>query len=197
MKNFCNNGLTLLKVILVFAIIAGACSFSSAQGSVKIINTSEKHDRLVNTYSVRDADFLSRAAEICLEEISLGQLAQRKSMMEDIRDLGKMLEYVHARALKDLGALAKIKFISIPSEETYNNQNAYLNLSTKSIAEFDKAYCDAMVTSHRYAVMIFEKASRESDDLDIRKWATETLPILRTYFDHSLSCLEKCDKARG
>jgi putative membrane protein len=197
MENFANTSVIRLRAVLVFALVVCALTFAFSQSAVKVRNSSEKQGRLVNTYSSRDADFLSRAAEINLEGISLGQLAQKKGVTEDVKDLGKMLEYVHSKSLKDLGALAKWKLIIIPTEETYNNQNAYLNLNSKSNAEFDKAYCDAMVMSHRHAIMIFEKAAKESDDVDVKKWAAETLPLLHTYFEHSLSCLEKCDRARG
>jgi putative membrane protein len=197
MKNLGNISVCWLKWVLTFALIAAAFSRNFGQHAVKVSNPSGKQERSVDVYSVRDAEFLSRAAEINLEEISLGQLAQKRSMMEDVRDLGKMLEYVHSKSFKDLDALAKMKMIAIPNQETYNIQNAYMNLNDKPRTEFDKAYCDAMVMSYRRAIIIFEKAAKVSDDLDIRKWAAETLPTLQTYFQHSLSCLEKCDKARG
>jgi len=54
-----------------------------------------------------------------------------------------------------------------------------------------------MVDSYRNAIALFEKASKESEDADIRKWAAETLPVLHMYLEHSLSCQEKFDKGRG
>jgi len=196
MRNLENINVVGLKVILVF-VLTGTLSFAFAQGAVKVSNGREKQWRMADAHSAKDAEFLSRAAEVHLEGISLGQLAQKRSMMEHVRDLAKMLEYIHTKSFNDLNALAKMKMITVPREETYDIQNAYLNLNSKSKTEFDKAYCDAMVINHRNAIMIFEKASKESDDADIRKWAAETLPILNMYFEHSLSCLEKCDKAKG
>jgi putative membrane protein len=197
MKKFINIVVSGIKIILVFVLIAGTFELSFAQGSMKVSNSLGKSDRLVNTYSLRDADFLSRAAEINLEGISLGKLAQKRGITEDVKDLGKILEYVHSKSLKDLDALAKMKLIAIPYEDTFNIQKALLDLNNKLKAEFDRAYCDAMVMSHRHAIIIFEKAAKESDDADIKKWAAELLPILHTFFEHSLTCLEKCDKARG
>ena len=187
-----------VNAVLVFALMAGASTFTFAQSSLEANSTAGKQEIYIrNSYTARDADFLSRAAEINMEEISLGQLAQKKSMMADVKDLGKMMEEVHTKSMNDLNALAKEKMITIPKVETYKAQKVYGDLNSKTDAEFDKAYCDAMITGHRHAITLFEKASKESDDADIKKWATETLPILRTHLEHSLSCKEKCEKAKG
>jgi len=197
MKNIANIGMSGLKAVLVFALIASAPSFNFAQSSLEASNTPGKEVYIRNSYTARDAEFLSRAAEINLEEISLGQLAQKKSMMADVKNLGKMMQEAHTKSMKDLTVLAKTKMITIPKEETYNSQNAYRDLNSKSEAEFDKAYCDAMVTGHKHAITMFEKASKESDDADIKKWAEETLPVLRMHLEHSVSCQEKCEKVKG
>ncbi|HEV8513777.1 MAG TPA: DUF4142 domain-containing protein [Cyclobacteriaceae bacterium] len=198
MRKIKNIGMLRVNAVLVFTLITGASSFSFAQNSLEASSTPGKQEiYITNSYTARDAEFLSRASEINMEEISLGQLAQKRSTMADVKDLGKMMEEVHTKSMKDLTALAKAKMITIPKVETYKAQKVYGNLNSKTDADFDKAYCDAMIMGHKHAITLFEKASQESDDADIKKWATETLPVLRTHLEHSISCLEKCEKVKG
>jgi len=56
---------------------------------------------LVTTVVKTGAQFLVRAAEIDLEEIQVGQLAQKKSTMIDVQELGKMMETEHTKSLSD------------------------------------------------------------------------------------------------
>ena len=59
---------------------------------------------------------------------------------------------------------------------------------------FGKKYSEMMVDGHKDAIELFEKASIESTDPDIRAWANATLPILRTHLEHSLACQKACAK---
>ena len=70
----------------------------------------------------------------------------------------------------------------------------YKDLNDKSGNEFDKAYIEMMVNDHKNAIKIFEKASTDSDDYDIKTWALNTLPTLRVHHDHSKVCQKELDK---
>ena len=143
-----------------------------------------------------DAKFLVDAAEINLEEIQLGQLAQSNSSMTEVKDLGKMMETEHASALKDLQALAAKKQISLPASLTNDGQDAYKKLNDKKGMDFDKKYCDMMVKGHKDAIDKFEKASTDATDADIKTWATSMLPALRNHLDHSMMCQKNCEKMK-
>lgn len=143
----------------------------------------------------KNAKFLVKAAEINLEEISLGKLAQDKSTNADVKELGKMMHKAHTKALADLKALAAKKGISIPSTETEDTKNAYEKLNGKTEQKaFNKSYADMMVDGHKKAVDLFEKQSTESSDVEIREWATSMLPELRTHLDQAIAVQAKCDK---
>ena len=59
---------------------------------------------------------------------------------------------------------------------------------------FDKEFCDRMVNGHKDVITLFEKASTDATDSDIKAWASESLPILRTHLDAAMTCKMKCDK---
>ncbi|MDP3180182.1 MAG: DUF4142 domain-containing protein, partial [Bacteroidota bacterium] len=88
---------------------------------------------------------------------------------------------------------AKSKIVTLPTSSTNNAQDAYKKLNEKSGIDFDKAYADMMVSEHKDAIDIFDKASTDGNDSEIKNWATVSLPELRKHFDHSVECQKKCD----
>lgn len=138
----------------------------------------------------RDAKFLVKAAEINLEEIQLGKLAQTKGSTAEVKDFGKRLEDAHTKALADLSALASRKGIAVPNTPTKDAMDAYNRLNDKSAGDFDKDFCDTMVRSHKNAIDEFEKATKECKDSEIVSWATSTLPELRMHLTQAEACQE-------
>ena len=105
-----------------------------------------------------------------------------------------MMEAGHTKSLSELTLLAKEKLITIPTSSTDDAQESHKKMDKKSLENFDKEYCDKMVKSHKDAISLFEKASTESTDSDIKAWATLTLQELRTHLDHALTCQQKLEK---
>ena len=141
-----------------------------------------------------DAKFLVNAAEINLEQIQLGELAQTKGAANHVKKLGKMMVDAHTKALADLNELATKKQIIIPSTITDDGKTAVKNLMDSKVVNFDKEYATMMVKSHENAISEFEKASKNAKDSDIRNWASTMLPSLRTHLNESKICKEQCEK---
>jgi putative membrane protein len=196
MQNISNFKKMMLQTSLITAIFFLTLSFSTRQKPGVSLNAGRSlSEANVRTYNKEnDAQFLVKAAEINLEEIELGQLAQQKSMMIDVRELGKMMEKDHSQSMNDLTALARKKLITIPATPTPAAEEAYKKLINKSETTFDKEYCTMMISGHKDAIAMFEKESRESNDADIRQWATETLPHLHMHLEHAIACQSKCEK---
>lgn len=64
----------------------------------------------------------------------------------------------HTKSLVDLTALVKTKNISLPTSQKESCQNAYKKLNKKSGNEFRKTYGDIMVSGHKDANALSEKA---------------------------------------
>ncbi len=184
-----------INAALVLVIIIGG---SSCKDDAKPENTKtvaeEHNDAKFNSNDEKDAQFLVNAAEINLEEIELGKLAQSKSTVGDVKDLGKMMEDAHTKAQSDLAGLAKKKSITIPASITDKGQQAYNKLNEKEGNKFNKEYCDMMVDGHKDAISKFEKVIAESNDQEIKDWANAMLPGLRTHLDHAITCQKMCEK---
>lgn len=179
-------------IVLVFG--TWSCMSNGKTEDTKEVAEEKNDEKFDNSNKEEDAQFLVNAAEINLEEIKLGQLAQQKSSIAHVKKLGKMMEDGHTKALADLTALAKTKMITIPTAATEKARDANEKLNGKSGKDFDESYSDMMVSGHKDAISIFEKAAAESSDADIKAWATATLPTLRTHLDHSIMCQKECEK---
>ena len=186
------------KLNFIYLLSATALSLGmiSCGGNSKPEDTKEvaqeQNDANKDTKSAeKDADFVVNAAEINLEEIQLGQLAQTKGMTAEVKDLGKMMEAAHTKAMADLKNLASQKNIAIPTSLTENGQDAYKKLSDKTGTDFDKEYADMMIKGHKDAIDKFDDASKNANDADIKAWATSMLPDLNTHLEHATMTKDK------
>ena len=141
-----------------------------------------------------DAAFMIKVAEINMEEIKLGKLAQQKGTMPHVKELGKMMVTEHTKAMADLKALAKIKMVNLPAAESVEIIDAYKTLSAKTGKEFDKAYSTMMVTGHEEAIALFETTVMDTKDADVKTMANKTLPALKTHLKHAEMCQKECEK---
>ena len=197
MKNITHFKTAMLQATVIAAVLVGtSCSSNDDKKDTKDVAEEHNEKKFDDTDKEDDAKFLVNAAEINLEEILLGKLAQHNSTVIDIRELEKMMEVEHTKCLNDLTNLANEKSISIPTSATDNAEDAYKKLSDKSGNDFNKAYCDMMVKGHKDAIEMFEKESLKSNDTDIKEWAIATLPDLRRHLDHAIKCQKECEKMK-
>lgn len=198
------NNSTILKMSLYTAAFLGIFTFVSCNQNTDSNGTDTKeiaednnNDAKFSDTKEDDAEFLVSAAAINLEEIQLGQLAQKNSKMPEVIELGKMMEVDHTKAQKELQALATRKQIDIPTTLTDDGMDAYNKLKDKFGKGFDNDYCDMMVKGHKGAIDKFEKASNNTKDPDIKSWTETMLISLKSHLSHSEACQEKCEKLKS
>lgn len=196
MKNRIQTNTFKIAFIAISLIGMASCTDTKKPENTKVVAEEHNDTKFDNTSKEKDSQFLVDAAEINLEEIQLGQLAQQNSNMSDIKELGKMMEKEHSKSLVSLTALAGEKMIAIPTTITNEAKDAYDKLTKKLDADFNYEYCEMMVKGHKAAISIFEKATIECTDSDIRYWAFETLPNLRKHLDHAITCQKKFEKIK-
>jgi putative membrane protein len=158
-------------------------STSDSAGSVKTSS-------IPASVSKDDATFVVNAANAGMTEVQLGQLAQQKGTMKDVKDYGSMMEKDHTAAGDKLKALAMQKNITLPSTISNDMQKNVDDLQKKNGKDFDKAYISMMVDDHKKVISQFEDESKKGSDADIRAFADSTLHTLR----HHLQEAEKCKK---
>lgn len=184
----------LFQATLLIAIVILSSCMNSRLVDSKVIANEKNEEKFDKTDKEKDAEFLVNAAEMNLEEISLGKLAQQKGSMVQVIQLGKSMEESHTKMLNDLTGLAKRENVSIPTSPTESGQESYNKLNKKSDNEFAKEYSDLMVKNHKDAVDLFEKASKECTDSDIKAWAVSYIPTLKSHLEMAQECQKNCAK---
>ena len=154
----------------------------------------EQNDAKFTAAKETNAQFLVDAAAMDLELVKLGELAQTNSKMPDVKKLGEMMKMNHTNSLKNLQTLASAKQVTLPTAITNSGQATYDKIMAKKGVDFDKNYCNMMVSMHKNAVEKFEKANVSVSDTDIKAWAETMLPALRTHLDAAITCEKKCEK---
>ncbi|MCC5928793.1 MAG: DUF4142 domain-containing protein [Cyclobacteriaceae bacterium] len=193
MKNFKSR---VLQASLFVAVIIGSASCMNEKQQDSKVAADKKNEKKFNgnKSSKNDAEFFVNVAEINRKELGLGQLAQKKGNISQVKELGKMMETEHNKSLTELTALAKTKNISLPTAQTEKGQDAYDKLNEKTGSDFGNSYSDMMVIAHKNTISLFEKASKETTDPDILAWVNAKLPVLRAHLAHALSCQKECAK---
>lgn len=176
----------------------GANNNSNGSGNIGSNNNSSGAtigaDNNSNNSVSSDTSFMLKAAEINMEEIKLGKLAQQKGTSAHVKELAKMMVAEHTQAMKKLTPLAKAKMVTLPIKETDKITDAYKTLNAKSGKEFDKAYSEMMVDGHKDAISLFEKTNSNTKDAEIKAMTTAMLPKLKTHLEHAEMCKKECDK---
>lgn len=174
-------GLTF--AFLLYISIVTSCKDRKDDTSAESLENDQ--EVLYSTNVGDDKKFLIDSADLSLEIIYLGQLAQKNSLDLEVQKLGKMMETEHTYELKNLQVLATKKGITLPTSLT-NEADSNKSLIEKRGKDFDKVYCDLMVNKHQDAITKYEKLATDSNDADIRNWATAAIPVLRKHLDHAV-----------
>ena len=134
----------------------------------------------------QDERFLVRVAEIDFEQILLGKLAYQRATSAEIKEFAKSVEDAHRASKSELGSMAIMKSIAIPSTPTKAVHEVYDKINEASVEDFDATYTANVVATHNEAIRLFEECIRGNNDQDIRTWAIGKLPELRMHLTKAM-----------
>lgn len=129
------------------------------------------------------SDFLTKAASGGMLEVQLGQLAQKNAASQRVKDFGLMMIRDHTKGNDELKTMAQQKGIAIPQSLSNDHQKHYDELSKKNGKEFDKDYMHLMESDHKEDIDEYTDASKELQDLAIKGFATQSIPMLQMHLD--------------
>jgi len=192
------------KILLISKLVLGAgiillslnsCKQETKQEDPKEVAEDQNEAKFDDSNSKEnDSEFLVDATEINLEEISIGQLAQQKSTNPEIKKFGKMLVDDHTKLSGEVKTVAESRNISLPTSITEDGQEQYNKLNEKSGLDFDKKFVDMMIDGHEKAIDKFTKASKNSNDEEIKTWASNNIASLTAHLQHAKMLKQDLDK---
>jgi putative membrane protein len=178
---------TLLFIAL--PLMMAACN-NEAKDSVEkadSLNDAKMDSSDVNPPTIQtDAEttsFLVDAANGGLAEVQLGQMAQQKGTNADVKSFASMMVSDHTGANAQVKSLSAARNVSLPATPGENKQKTMDDLNKKSGNDFDKAYMKVMVDEHQNTIDLFEKASNNVNDTEVKSFVDNTLPKLKMHLD--------------
>jgi putative membrane protein len=126
-----------------------------------------------------DRRFVTKVADGGQSEVNLAQLAAERASNPDVRAFAQKLVDDHSKVNSELHSLANTKSVDLDLDN--DKDRAYKRLSAKSGADFDREFIDHMIDEHEDDIKMFEKASVDAKDLDVRNFASKHLADLRQH----------------
>ncbi len=170
--------LVILAVAAAFAVPALAQTSSPMQSS-PMQPAAQKASAMTQT-------FVKNAAITDMFEIQAGQLAQDKADSAAYKDFGKMIVDDHTKTADQMKAMqSRLQGTQIPTELDAKHKNLLAKLQSASGAGFENQFKSAQIDGHQDAIKMFENYAAKGDNADLKKFAQETLPTLKTHLQHA------------
>lgn len=126
--------------------------------------------------------FLSEAASAGQYELALAQLAVANASDSSVKSYAAMLVSDHTMANQKLQLLAQRRNVVLPTALPPDKQEVIDRLTKVTGPEFDRQFIQTVgLHDHKMDISMFEKASREAKDSEVRDFASSTLPTLRAH----------------
>ncbi|HSH87202.1 MAG TPA: DUF4142 domain-containing protein [Methylophilus sp.] len=133
-----------------------------------------------------DKRFLKNAAEAGNYEIAGSQLALKKSKNAEILKFAKMMTEDHTQAAAKVKDLAAKRGVELPKEPSLIQQAKLKYLETREGTKFDKSYASGVgVAAHEQTIKLFEDAAEDAMDPEIKKFASDSLPVLKKHLEEA------------
>nr|MBF0683758.1 DUF4142 domain-containing protein [Pseudomonas sp.] len=164
---------------------------TTSQASQPAATTAERQSSLAQ----EDQTFLENAIQGSYAEIEGSQLALDTTTSSDVKSFAQMMIEDHGKMLKEAQALAQKKGMTPPTGPSVMQRTEITALKALSGGAFDAMYVNRIgVASHEATVEMFEDASQEVQDPDVKALATKTLPKLREHLEMARSLNQKQEK---
>ncbi|MEU4538094.1 DUF4142 domain-containing protein [Streptosporangium sp. NPDC023825] len=139
--------------------------------------------------SRQDWEFLVKAHQGSLAEIEAGLAVRRKAQSQDgkvgraVRELGEQLIVDHMRLDRLIRQVADEMGVKLPDEPSAAQRKQLEEVMALGGAEFDRAWIDMEIASHRNGVILVRQQVENSSDPRMRKLAFAVEQVVRTHLN--------------
>jgi len=177
------NNPTALHCALLVSALSLVPAMSAETTTSRSTTTSDS--RAVSTtaatesnLSHSDRSFFEKAAKSGAKEVAVSKNVMDRLVNPQVRQFAQMMVNDHSGANAGLATLATTKGITLPA--TSSTEMKLDEKWSKKSKGIDEDYIEEMVSDHKDAVDLFEKAAK-SEDPDIAAFARKTLPTLQQH----------------
>lgn len=143
-------------------------------------------------------DFVERATAKGIAEIEAGRLALENSGNDRVQSFAQTMIDDHTRMNEKLKSIAREKNLEVADDATLMDQGKVMIMQLRDGDGFDRHYMGNQVNAHEQSIELFEEASQNLTDQELRELAQESLPKLREHLAKAQqlhSALEAQDEA--
>lgn len=127
-------------------------------------------------------EFFGAAASANMLEVEASKLALQRASSPEVKAFAQQMVKDHTKASEALKVLAQKKGVTVPTTMMSRHQALYDELEDeRTAADFEEAYSEAMVASHKEAVTLFDEVADDAEDPEIRTFAAKMLPRLQSH----------------
>jgi putative membrane protein len=128
-----------------------------------------------------DRLFTMVAADSGMAEVAAAQMAAERAESDEVKQLAQQLIKDHTQTNQQLMAIAQTVQAPISRRLSPAKQAELAILSSKTGAEFDKAFVDQQLATHLCAVALFQAEAQQGQNAELKQLASETLPKLQEH----------------
>jgi putative membrane protein len=139
------------------------------------------------------SEFLVKAADGGMAEVDAGKMGESKAIHAAVKRFAAMMVHDHTGANEKVKALSAARNVTLPSTPSEEHKQKAASTGEKAGKDFDRAYMDMMVDDHQKTIGLFEKASGDSKDEEVKTFINSTLPTLKMHLD-SAKAIQKMVK---
>lgn len=156
----------------------GGQSAPAAQPGTGTRNTPDKKDQVARG----DRKFIEEAANSGMFEVQVSQLASAKATDPNVKSFASMLVDHHTAANNELTKIANARGVELPAAPKRALRRDIEKLGKKSAEEFDRDFVrNVGIKAHEKDIKLFEKASKDVKDAELKAFVDKTLPTLREH----------------
>lgn len=190
MKPARHDTLNTFSIIILIALLASSCTPRESQVDSKKMADEKNLEKFTSNNARKDAKIVTASVASSLAQIRLADLAIEKTRDQEVKNIALHIKNEHAMLLADLTAYAAMRVITIPSTEERSARMKIDELKNES-AEFNKKWCDEVLSRYKDSIKNLETAATEAHDADLREWSGTTLPRLRRNLDLVSACYNR------
>ena len=129
--------------------------------------------------------FLTDAMRGDNAEIEAGRLASEKGSSDAVKEYGRMLVQEHGAHKQQVAQVGQALGIQQTDEPTPEGQQLMTRLQGLSGAEFDRAFAQGMVESHRKTIAMYEQQEQAGGPEQVTALVRQSLPVLRKHLEQA------------
>ncbi len=131
--------------------------------------------------TAQDKMFVAKAAEGGMAEISMSQLALKKSKNDDVKAIAQKMVDHHTKLNSDMMPFATQMGVTPPTKLNPEHQAEAARLKSMSGASFDKEYITAMVGDHHKDLGEFISEKNTTSNADLKSTVTQATQVITTH----------------